>query len=110
MGCGPIHALAHTIESNYGGHHSSLVRSIAKVALPYFLEISKSKENAEFCNTLLENLSAMDRTLHYEKSKFEPEVIFHNFLSDVKIDPCWRSTRARFPDKIIKNILVGASK
>ena len=110
VGCGPIHALAHTVESIYGGHHSSLVRSIANIALPYFLEISKSKENLEFCDTLIDDLTILNETLHYEKNRFEPDVIFHDFLSDIKIDPCWRSTRARFPDNIIKNILVEASK
>tara|TARA_B110000977_G_C11024711_1_gene472710 strand:- start:313 stop:1344 length:1032 start_codon:yes stop_codon:yes gene_type:complete len=106
-GAGPIHAMAHTVEADFGGSHANLIRSIARRAFGHYAHATRLQSEVQILTSLaksFETLSSIENVTSHPIMADQPTA---KFLKRMKSDPCWRTAKVRFSDDVVREILSG---
>ena len=107
-GSGPIHAMAHTVETDFGGSHVSLIRSITQRALGHYASTARTQNELQIIASLTTNFDALSSIEHDSDKLLMTDKPTDQFLERMKSDPCWRTSKVRFSDDVVRKILLGS--
>ena len=107
-GAGPIHAMAHSVETTFGGGHARLVRAIARRAITQYVEAARTAHEAAVLAMLADDFAALTALEAADVQPILSAAPTDIFLERMRADPCWRTSKVRFRDAEVHDILSGA--